>query len=1757
MMGASSISTVENSTASITLDKVRLYGGNVTAHSIILKDVVATDNDEATLTSANKLQVQGDISLKKSKASAGQTVIDAGKSLTLGTGAFTTGAVTIETGAALTLGTTTNLNGIITNNGTLKLGGTITVDLTAFTAGSRERYSAGDNGYKTIDTTYAVLTGNAATGSASWKVGSKSATYDNGVVILAGVQDKSVYHVRNGDVDYTQNLAQPNAVFSLEGGHLQLNESLLGTQSIVSKNSNSLVCLKNSQVELKSSQISLDGAEYVTLQAPDAGTYVIDKAVGGIVELTLGTGVKLAEGNWWGTVKTTGNTTVNSNVDTSSWINTELNGTTTVNNGASLTLGNNTRLNGKIVNNGTLVLGGKIDVDSSSVVHTSKNTYASTGDANDLGTESGSGFVTTLNVYSVVDGTAATGSASWTVGGQAAHYDSGKVSLLTNKDTATWWMNSDATYSEVVGNFEADTSTLALNTEDGTLKLNATPDVKLVSKKSATVEIGSDVNLNAGQLDASAAGVTLSGKGSYTLGAGDNALNTGVSLSEADWRGTVNTTGDSSALELDALGVSGSKVELGSNDHTLAAQDQSVAADLKSTGSISLEDHKLTLSGDNELGSLNVGSLEIAGGSTTISDGLTTGGESSVATGAALNIGGDSTLGGKITNEGALVLSGNITIDTSAFADVLTINPHFQQGSSAESTSSGFMSSDGMEIQVVTGNAANASGAIWSVSGVSNGSYAFDEESGRLYVVTDKDSVGTSFYINMGDTITYDKDSAIFTNINGERATELVLNGSSKLVLSTELHEETTQIRAQEAGSVDIGANVNLNASQLAASDTAAVSLSGGGSYTMVAGANTLGAGVSVGTGWTGTVKVSGGADALDISSLGVRGSKIHLSAGVYELSAGDHTIDAQVGAYGEASLKMSGGALKFTDNAFLYGVEGASSITATKFADIRVFATTDALAGNIQVADGTLKEMTDGAEISTSGTVKLRDITLGAVLNNSGSLTFSGDMVLDTAQLGTQPETENWYNASNAAGEPGSTSGSGFRTIQDIYTVVTGQAAENLATWKVDDREAEYADGKVLAFREKDLTTYWVNTNTEVSLDTADDEFIAGTTTTIALNGGKLVMDTNTELALKSHDVSVVEIGEGVGLNAGQLDASAAGVTLTGGGIYDMQGQKLSGVLQLGAGVTQDAGEWQGTVYTGSTEQGAALDITALGNSQSTVHVGVRPMLRATPAETVLESLNAAGVGTTETPGSLALQKGSSKAETLLVHGILTLGSADAAASLEADSVTLQGLHFAHADSGLKADKLVLEGSTTLNVQLTDEVLSNKDAGEPLTLLTLGESFNVEEVSLTFNGNAETERVRSGDNRKEYTLAWNEDGTVLTLSILGTETYVTEQVAPTTGNGRAAVALMTEVFLNSRPQKEAPDGALAGILNAVDAGTATDRDMAAVAGASTAALGMALSGDVERQLSAIRNRSVAGNDAGTVTFVDEKSGMLAVAPARFFAWVNAEGNRAEQDADSTAAGYTLTSWGGTLGAGMQVNDKLTLGLALTAMYGDLQSDGPDSLKGDMDTTYVSAFARYNAGAWSHAFIGTVGSMEADYKRSVSHAAGSYSTAGDTDGTALGLMYEVSREMQLNNSSTVSPVFNIAYRHTEVEGYSESVADAALNVGKQSMDTVTAGAGARYAAVVGQQTLNRACGFEARALVKYDLGDRQSTTSTGFINRTTRAGIESAEMGAFGVELGAGISVPVRTGSIFADAAVELRSDYTNMNGTVGYRVQF
>jgi len=191
-----------------------------------------------------------------------------------------------------------------------------------------------------------------------------------------------------------------------------------------------------------------------------------------------------------------------------------------------------------------------------------------------------------------------------------------------------------------------------------------------------------------------------------------------------------------------------------------------------------------------------------------------------------------------------------------------------------------------------------------------------------------------------------------------------------------------------------------------------------------------------------------------------------------------------------------------------------------------------------------------------------------------------------------------------------------------------------------------------------------------------------------------------------------------------------------------------------------------------------------------------------------------------------------------------------------------------------------------------------------------------------------------------------------------------------------------------------------------------------------------------------------------------------------------------------------------------------------------------------------------------------VGRADVSLERTVSHQNGSYRTKGETDGMGFGLMYEVGYVRALNETGTacIQPVMNFALTQTSLSGYTEENSDAALEVGDIDMTTFTVGAGARIQATIGENLYNRSSIFECRALAKFRAGDRNAETDVGFAAAAMGTGtVESAEMGNVGIELGAGIVVPLGAehSSIFADVSAEFSTGYTSVNGTVGYRINF
>ncbi len=474
---------------------------------------------------------------------------------------------------------------------------------------------------------------------------------------------------------------------------------------------------------------------------------------------------------------------------------------------------------------------------------------------------------------------------------------------------------------------------------------------------------------------------------------------------------------------------------------------------------------------------------------------------------------------------------------------------------------------------------------------------------------------------------------------------------------------------------------------------------------------------------------------------------------------------------------------------------------------------------------------------------------------------------------------------------------------------------------------------------------------------------------------------------------------------------------------------------------------------------------------------------------------------------------------------------------------------------------------SIVLNTDTSVEVFSlgslTVEDGASVTLNTTGvypvqqERLVLGQVETVDLGNDGKVILTLGDNVPflDISAAWLEmEGNELVLRLLHRGENPYAEVAESY-NGHAGARMLwtlTDETLKKSPDLSALTQTMGHLLQEGRNADA-DRLMSSAAGAAITAVANALSGDMERQLRSVRNRTTS----------------MGLNPAYAYsdlpyvnAWINAEGDYQELSASGTDAGFRLNSWGGTVGCDLDFSTRLTAGLSLTAMYGDFESKGPARADGDLNTYYLTLFGRYVQNRWTHTFVAAVGWADSELNRYVSYGTGQYTTRGKTNGMGLGFLYELGYVIPLdeNNTSCLQPVANLAISHVQMDAYNEHGSDAALHIGRQRMDAFTLGLGARYQTYALENLCNRSSLLEARALLKIDAGDRRGKSRVAFVAEPgASATVRSAEAGILGLELGAGITLPLGEsgGHLFLDAGVQFRTDETEVNGTVGYRLQF
>ena len=808
-------------------------------------------------------------------------------------------------------------------------------------------------------------------------------------------------------------------------------------------------------------------------------------------------------------------------------------------------------------------------------------------------------------------------------------------------------------------------------------------------------------------------------------------------------------------------------------------------------------------------------------------------------------------------------------------------------------------------------------------------------------------------------------------------------------------------------------------------------------------------------------------------------------------------TASAPAAAYSLRSTVPTGGVVENAGNMVVGGVDAAEfKMTAGTLqitSDAGFKAESAEITGGKLIADTTAWGIegasVGGVTIAGSEQLTLTDTKLVGKLVNEGNLVLSG-----TVDVSGLASTENIRHV----GSDGlvSANGNGYVTGSREYKIATGNAVNVDAAEWYSGAESTYEYSTVQnvgTLIEKivcDWTTYVVNTGMTYDDLTAGELAAANKLLTrISANGGTLdinAADMAQRLTVDG-DSAVVNVNAAVSQQI-LLNAGTLNINSTVNGI-----KSEGGTINLASGA---AGEVK---VTGSmaTISGGSAGATLAISSGVTAYLDE---VRGTTVKAASEDVTLNGK---------------------LIQGVLSVAQgSELQGSLSLDKASVLRINAAHTDTVLDSDQI--EAVRTTGVA---ELGGITNAGD------------IEVVgSLAYD---------------KYFSEWTVDAGG---SVVATERnlsyYSDKATAEADSNATAGLKLADEALVVRNPQTE-KSSELNVVLTALDqvSGEKAEELGASLAGASTAVLGMATMGDLDRQLRAIRNRTTSMGVSQEFT----NDAMPYVN-----AWINAEGDRSELADSDMASGYEMNSWGGTVGFDVDFCPSVTAGMALTAMYGDLTTTGADAASGDMDTYYLSVFARYSPSAWTHTFVATVGKSDISLDRTVA----GIQTSGETKGTSFGFMYEVGRVIAMNEdaSTCLQPVFNVTWRHTTVDGYTEDGGDIALDVDEQSMDTVTFGVGARLQSVVGESMYNRASILEARVLAKFDAGDRSGSSDVSLMSLPgSKASVESAERGAVGLEAGIGLTIPTGQmgGSIFVDGSVELRSDYTNMNGTVGYRINF
>jgi len=512
---------------------------------------------------------------------------------------------------------------------------------------------------------------------------------------------------------------------------------------------------------------------------------------------------------------------------------------------------------------------------------------------------------------------------------------------------------------------------------------------------------------------------------------------------------------------------------------------------------------------------------------------------------------------------------------------------------------------------------------------------------------------------------------------------------------------------------------------------------------------------------------------------------------------------------------------------------------------------------------------------------------------------------------------------------------------------------------------------------------------------------------------------------------------------------------------------------------------------------------------------------------------------GTLETAGTVTLSSST-----------ITTATGGATASFNNATIKLNGTHSSHAgdstayiDIGTNNQTLIMQGNTTIDLDLTNTVLTD---GATVVIIGRG-SATSSNGTLNISGNVSATAYQmfsiAINNSTIASSGYGSDATNASLN--ATVTYRTSSAMGFTGNtktvydsAKTAIAADTTVFQ-----------ALAGMTTdtALKNAIATMHPATGGAAAASASISGSSMSKASTRMAYTRQAGLGkGMNAGGAT-LDESM------------WVQIFGADVDQDNVGGVSGYDADGQGLAIGIdGMSEDGTTRIGIA--GSFANTDVSGKDSTTRtttDIDTTQVMAYANkvnddgsYLEGTASFAFNDNTGT------RRILVGAVDRTASSAYDSTTFAVNVEAGWPQE-NDGTTITPTLGLAYSHLSADAYTETgAAGMNLNVTPSDYDTFEGKVGVKITgkSVDADGGIGRP---EVRIGVTHNFGDDTADSTATFTAGGTSFTTTGVETDSTKVDLGLGYTYTTPEGDTDISVNIDGRSSSSYLQYGGGLTVKW